>query len=149
MPIFLNQSAIMKKIITVLAILLGVNFSLNAQEITVPNLDPDAPEIKFESDIIDYGEIDYASNGERTFKFKNNGKSALIISAVNVECGCTTPKSWPKEPIAPGKTGEIVISYDTKRPNPFEKRITVISNSKNPSTVLKIKGKVKPAGVGR
>jgi hypothetical protein len=139
----------MKKLISTLALILSVNGFMNAQEITIPNLDPDAPEIKFESDVVDYGEMEYAANGERTFKFKNIGKSALIISAVNVECGCTTPKSWPKEPIGPGKTGEIVVSYDTKRPNPFEKRITVISNSKNPSTILKIKGKVKPQAAGK
>jgi hypothetical protein len=141
----------MKKTIATLALIFTANFVSTAQEITVPNLDPNAPEIKFESEVIDYGEIDYGSNGEKTFKFKNNGKSPLIISAVNVECGCTTPKSWPKEPIAPGKTGEIVVNYDTKRPNPFEKRITVISNSKNPTTILKIKGKVKPqaAGLGK
>jgi Protein of unknown function (DUF1573) len=139
----------MKKLISALVLILSVNGFMNAQEITIPNLDPDAPEIKFESEVVDYGEIEYGSNGERTFKFKNTGKSALIISAVNVECGCTTPKSWPKEPIGPGKTGEIVVSYDTKRPNPFEKRITVISNSKNPSTILKIKGKVKPQVAGK
>jgi hypothetical protein len=146
MPILFIEN--MKKLFS-LIVLSIVSLFVNAQEVTVPNLDPNAPEIKFDSEVIDFGEIEYASNGERTFKFKNNGKSPLIISSVNVECGCTTPKSWPKEPIAPGKTGEIVISYDTKRVNPFEKRITVISNSKNPSTVLKIKGKVKPAGVGR
>ncbi len=139
----------MKKLISTLALVIGASYFMSAQEIAVPNLDPDAPEIKFESDVIDYGEIEFGANGEKTFKFKNTGKQPLIISAVNVECGCTTPKSWPKEPIASGKTGEIVVSYDTKRPNPFEKRITVISNSKNPSTILKIKGKVKPQVAGK
>lgn len=28
-------------------------------------------------------------------------------------CGCTVP-DWPREPIAPGKMGEIKVEFDSK-----------------------------------
>ena len=40
--------------------------------------------------------------------------------------------------------GEIEVEYDTKREGLFMKAISVVSNSKNPSTILRIKGEVLP-----
>ncbi|MEI7983694.1 MAG: DUF1573 domain-containing protein, partial [Bacteroidota bacterium] len=53
----------------------------------------------------------------------------------------TTP-TWPKEPIVPGKTGEITVKYNTNISGPFNKTITVSSNAINPTIVLQIKGEV-------
>ena len=41
----------------------------------------------------------------------------------------------------------IKVKYDTKRPGPFEKNVTITSNSKEPSKVVKIKGVVEAAPV--
>jgi len=122
---------------------------LKAQESVVPSMDPNAPDIKFETEVIDYGVIPYDSDGVREFKFKNVGKSPLTITNVQAECGCTATTidgkpGWPQEPILPGKTGTIKIKYDTKRIGRFEKNITVTSNAKYPVVKLKIKGEVKP-----
>jgi hypothetical protein len=69
----------------------------------------------------------------------------LIISDVVRSCGCTIP-SWPKEPIPPGGTGQIKVTYDTKRPGAINKNITIVSNATNePSKILRIKGNVLPA----
>lgn len=128
---------------------IGIFNMLKAQESVVPNTDPNAPDIKFESEVIDYGVIPYDSDGIREFKFKNVGKSPLTITSVQGECGCTATTidgkpGWPQEPILPGKTGTIKIKYDTKRVGRFEKNITVTSNAKYPVVKLKIKGEVKP-----
>ena len=78
------------------------------------------------------------------FKIKNNGEMPLVITKVVASCGCTTP-DWTKEPIAPGKTGEIKVTYDaTGRPGTFAKTISVYSNGKTSSYVLTIKGNVIP-----
>ena len=83
-----------------------------------------------------------------TFKVKNEGKSPLVITKVVPSCGCTTP-DWTKEPIAPGKTGDIKVTYDPAgRPAPFQKTISVYSNGKydngkTGSYVLTIKGVVE------
>ena len=54
----------------------------------------------------------------------------------------TTPE-WTKEPIAPGQTGDIKITYDPKgRPGPFSKTISVYSNGKTGSFILTIRGEV-------
>ena len=100
-------------------------------------------DIKFEETIIDYGEVEFESDGKRIFKFKNIGNAPLVFQRISSSCGCTIPKK-PEKPIEPGETGEIEVEYDTKRVGLFMKAISGISNSKNPSTVLRIKGEVLP-----
>lgn len=104
---------------------------------------PNAPELKFDSEVIDYGTIEHNADGNREFKFKNTGKEPLIISNAQGSCGCTVP-TWPKEPIMPGQAASIKVKYATDRVGAFEKTITVTSNAKDPSKVIRIKGVVKP-----
>ncbi|MBL7772895.1 MAG: DUF1573 domain-containing protein [Chitinophagaceae bacterium] len=103
--------------------------------------DKTAPDIVFESETIDYGTIPHFADGQREFKFKNKGKSPLIITNCQGSCGCTVP-TWPKEAIKPGKSGVIYVKYATDRVGPFEKSVTVTSNAKTATKVLKIKGNV-------
>ena len=98
-----------------------------------------AQEFKFDEETIDYGKIEKASNGERTFVFTNTGDQPLIIQKIKSSCGCTVPKK-PSGPIMPGEKGEIKVSYDTKRVGGFSKSITITSNAKNALKVIKIKG---------
>ena len=77
------------------------------------------------------------------FKIKNTGEAPLVLTRVIASCGCTTPE-WTKEPIAPGKTGDIKITYNPKdRPGPFVKTISVYSNGKTGSFILTIRGEVE------
>lgn len=140
----------MNKLIYSLFLVLSISLTgvLNAQESVIPNPDPNAPEMKFESEIIDFGSLEFDANGIREFKFTNTGKSPLTITAVTAECGCTTTtidgkQGWPAEPILPGKSGVIKIKYDTKRVGRFEKNITISSNGKFASKKVKIKGEIK------
>ncbi|GGZ82230.1 DUF1573 domain-containing protein [Algibacter mikhailovii] len=119
----------MKHYITILFIAL-ISLSIDAQA-----------KIEFKSETIDYGTVEKGSNGVRVFEFTNTGDEPLIISKVSSSCGCTIPKK-PKDPILPGKTGEIEVKYDTNRVNPIRKTITVISNADTPTVALKIKGLV-------
>ena len=122
----------MKHLITILFIGL-LSFSVNAQE--------KVAKIDFKADTIDYGTVEKGADGVRVFEFTNTGDAPLIVSKVSSSCGCTVPK-WSKEPILPGKTGEIQVKYDTNRVNPIRKTITVISNADTPTVALKIKGEV-------
>lgn len=100
--------------------------------------------IEFKSDVVDYGEIAYGSNGLRTFNFTNTGDEPLIIKKVNSSSGCTIPTK-PEGPIAPGKSDVIQVKYDTKREGPIRKTITVYSNSaEKPTYTLRIKGRILP-----
>jgi Protein of unknown function (DUF1573) len=113
---------------------------------TTPQVDPEGPEIKWETKNIDYGKVkqDDESNSTRYFKFTNVGKKPLIISNCHGSCGCTVPTCPTEAPIMPGKGGEIKVHYDIKRPGPFTKSVTVSSNAKTPNETLQISGTVEP-----
>jgi Protein of unknown function (DUF1573) len=119
----------MKKIILVAVVAL-VSLAAQAQA-----------KIEFKSETIDYGQIAKGSDGVRVFEFTNTGNEELVISDVKSSCGCTVPEK-PKEAIAPGKTGEIKVKYDTKRVGPIRKTVTVYSNASEPIKALKIKGEI-------
>jgi hypothetical protein len=144
----------MKKVLASVALIFSIGFNVNAQEngSVVPSIDPNAAEMKFETEVLDYGNVKFDANGVREFKVKNVGKSPLTISNVQGQCGCTSTTidgkpGWPQEPILPGKTASIKVKYDTKRPGPFEKNVTITSNSKEPSKLVKIKGVVDAAPI--
>jgi hypothetical protein len=130
----------MKRIIT-LVIVGFMTLAVNAQvkKVVEKVQDPNAPVFEFVTDVIDYGKIELNADGVRVFKFKNVGKSPLIIKSVKSSCGCTVPKK-PTEPIMPGESGEIEVKYATNRPGGFQKMITVLSNASEPAKKLRIKG---------
>lgn len=109
-----------------------------------------APKFKFKGEEThDFGTIAEGPNAEYTFEFTNAGKEPLIIQGASASCGCTTPE-WPKEPILPGKTGNIKVVYSTQgRVGPFHKDIYIQSNAVVPDGKeryeLHIKGTVKSA----
>ncbi|NVJ88670.1 MAG: DUF1573 domain-containing protein [Flavobacteriaceae bacterium] len=110
-------------------------------------LTANAQEFKFESELINYGEIEMGSNGKRVFEFTNTGKAPLFIKNIRSSCGCTVPEK-PKEPIMPGKKGKITVSYDTNKLGGFSKQITIYSNVKanNGIKIVRIKGNVVKKG---
>jgi hypothetical protein len=84
--------------------------------------------------------------GRQTFDFivTNTGTDPLVIQNVVASCGCTTPE-WTKQPIAAGAKGKVTAIYDPKdRPGPFNKTLSVYTNSKPEVVVLTIKGEVVP-----
>ena len=101
--------------------------------------------INFEVKTHDFGKI-LEKDGKVTyvFSFTNKGDAPLVINRVQASCGCTTP-TWTKEPVEPGKGGDIAVTYNTSgRPGIFTKTITVYSNDQQEQTVLIIKGEVIP-----
>ena len=93
--------------------------------------------------VYDFGEIKEADGKvAHTFVIENTGDAPLVLTRVIASCGCTTPE-WTKEPIAPGESGEIKVSYNPAgRPGPFTKVLSIYSNGKNGSYALTIRGKV-------
>ena len=100
--------------------------------------------ITLDKETHDYGDIPFDANGACQFKVTNTGTEPLIISNCQGSCGCTVPKCDPN-PIAPGASSFIDVKYDTKRPGPFQKSVTINSNAVNaPVKVVTIKGTVGP-----
>ena len=101
-----------------------------------------AQTITFEKTTIDYGTVKANSDGNKVFTFTNTGDKPLIISNVQPGCGCTA-SDWTKEPILPGKKGEVKVHYNTANLNAFKKTIDVFSNDpKSGRVTLYIQGTV-------
>lgn len=114
-----------------LFILSGVSFAQENQ----PTLD--GPQLTWESTSFDFGDIKQGDRVEHTFKFSNSGNTPLIITNVEVTCGCTTPKGWPRDPIAPGSKGEITIAFNSAgKYGRQNKVVKIISNSVNAQNQL-------------
>jgi hypothetical protein len=102
-------------------------------------------EITFEQNMFDFGTIKEGELVNHKFKFTNTGKNPLLITSASASCGCTVP-NWPKEPIAPGKSSEIDVTFNSEgKPNHAEKTVTVVANTSPTNTMLLIKGEVTPA----
>ncbi|MCR4680975.1 MAG: DUF1573 domain-containing protein [Bacteroidales bacterium] len=100
------------------------------------------PVIEFEKTTYDFGEVVKGEKLSYTFKFKNTGKSNLIIYSSEATCGCTT-STPPKAPIRPGETGEIQVTFDSQNQNgKVQKRILVGANTYPSETILTITANV-------
>ena len=130
----------MKKIFSLLFVLTTLTLALNAQNESTDN--PNAAEFKFEQTEHDFGTLDEGPKVTHVFNFTNTGKEPLIITSARASCGCTVPQK-PEKPVLPGEVGEITVTYNTKgRVGNFNKAITLTSNAKKSTFILKIKGVV-------
>ncbi len=99
--------------------------------------------IQFEKTEHDFGKIKQGDEAEYKFKFTNTGKEPLIIENAQGSCGCTVP-SYPKEPVAPGATGEILVKFNSAgKSNAQQKTVTLTANTEPIQTVLTIKAFVE------
>ncbi len=88
--------------------------------------------ISWEMATHDFGEVAQGDKVEHTFRFKNTGNEPLIITNVQVTCGCTTPKGWARDPIGPGQSGELTIAFNTAgKFGKQNKVVTIVSNAIN------------------
>lgn len=115
---------------------------LTANDSTVV-LDENAPIMTFDENIHDFGTLIDGEIVTYKFKFKNTGKSDLIISGASASCGCTVP-SYPKEPLSPGTEAAIDVQFNSSgKVGKFEKNVTITSNTIPTQIYLVIRGEVK------
>ncbi len=104
-----------------------------------------APAFKFEKDVYDFGQITEGEKVSYDFKFKNVGKSPLIITSATATCGCTVPE-YPKEPVAPGADGIIRVVFNSAgKPGMQNKIVSITANTVPSLTEVNILGNVTPA----
>jgi len=104
------------------------------------------PAFQFEETQHDFGKILEGETVAFNFKFKNAGKSDMIIAEVSTSCGCTVP-SYPKTPIRPGEEGLIRIAFNSKGKRGLQsKNILVVANTQPNTTMLNIKAEVTSPG---
>ena len=128
----------MKKVIYLLGIMLLMAGAAKAQDAKTQS----GPEIEFEKVVHDYGDVPYNGDGQCEFRFTNTGTEPLLVLKPKSSCGCTV-STWPQDPILPGKSEVIKVTYRTNRVGNFDKKVTVTTNAvQNPTVVLRIKGRV-------
>jgi len=99
--------------------------------------------IAWTSTTLDFGKIEQGKPVSAEFEFNNPSLVPLIISSVRPTCGCTIA-DYPKEPIQPGKSGKIAVTYNAAASGFFQKSIVVTTNATEGNTSLIIKGEVIP-----
>ena len=111
---------------------------------TVDNQDgsKNLPEITFSEMVHDFGKIIQGEVVTYTFKFKNTGKSNLLISAVSTSCGCTATK-YSKKPVAPESDGFVQVTFVSEGRKGFQnKTVTILANTQPNKTTLRVKAMV-------
>lgn len=101
-------------------------------------------EIKFDTLRCNFGTFPASEPIRKySFNFTNVGTSPLIINQAFASCGCTVP-SYTKDPIKPGESGTIDVTYNGTGliPGRFSKTITIRSNAKNRIVRLVIEGEM-------
>ena len=103
---------------------------------------PDAPIITFETENYNFGKIAHGEKVSYSYKFKNTGKSPLIIANATATCGCTIPEP-PKDPIKPGEEGEIKVIFDSKGKSGMQDKVITVTSNANPTqTDLHLTGEI-------
>ena len=87
-------------------------------------------EFKFQDKVQRLGKVIEGEIIESSFSFTNVGDEPLIITDCEVACECTEV-IFPKEPILPGESKEIIVKFDTNGKIGYQDRtITIHSNAK-------------------
>jgi len=107
------------------------------------------PAFKFEEESHDFGKVIQGESVSYQFRFRNVGKSDLIISDVSTSCGCAVP-SYPKIPIRPGQRESIKVSFNSTGKKGFQnKNIVIVANTQPNTTILRIKAEVTMSGTAK
>lgn len=100
-------------------------------------------EMSFATPAHNFGAIKQDTENRHVFTFTNTGTEPLIIENAKGSCGCTVPQ-YPKEPVAPGETGEIEVVYKPgKQKNKQTKTVTITANTEPRTTTLTITAEVE------
>jgi hypothetical protein len=101
------------------------------------------PKFAFAEEIHDFGKVIQGEKVSFSFKFKNAGKSDLIITDAKGSCGCTIA-DYPKTPIHPNGEGTIDVTFNTESKRGFQnKTVTLIANTQPNTKILTIKAQVQ------
>lgn len=102
------------------------------------------PVLTFDKKEHDFGEIEAKTQVETVFKYKNTGDAPLVITDIKSTCGCTVPKDWSREPLAPGGEGQFTVKFNGSGTNNVSKQINITANTESGRESVKIKAFVKP-----
>jgi uncharacterized protein DUF1573 len=128
----------MKRVLLAAAVLVFA-VALNAQK------NPDEV-MKLNTEKHDFGKIPQGPpSADFYFEITNIGNTPIVVESASASCGCTTPEV-PKEPIAPGATAKLKVSYNAINLGAFMKTVTIKLAGIDQTKVVQIVGEVMEKG---
>lgn len=96
-------------------------------------------ELNIDKTSVRFGSFDWQEEQKITFSLENIGDKPLVIEDVHTSCGCTTVE-FEKEPVRPGVSLDLHVTYKAEHPEHFNKTITVHCNVESSPIKLTISG---------
>ncbi len=118
-----------RRMVAVIIALCMTPMALIAQKITVAQ------------PTIDCGQVQYRRAVTVQFEARNQSGRSITITDVRSSCGCTVA-SFPKQPIANGKSFKISAEYDARQMGHFEKQLAVYVEQGSKPIYLTLRGVV-------
>jgi hypothetical protein len=128
---------------SVYSISAALSRNIELVSLTLEHKDSTAAQIKFRKEIQDFGTTHEGNILTHIFKFRNMGKSDLVIQEITSSCSCVTSK-LNIYTVPPGEKGEIEVSFDTqglkgKQIHSIEIKSNAVQNSKELIITAEIK----------
>jgi hypothetical protein len=102
----------------------------------------DTTQVELIDSVFNFGVINEGEKVSYNFRFKNVGNKSLIIINASASCGCTIPEK-PENPIPPGDTGIIKVSFNSAGKKGFNSKfISVEANTDPAFPILMLAGEV-------
>lgn len=118
--------------------------SSDAKDMAADNKQEGHAAMKFDDEMFDFGTINEGDVVTHNFTFTNTGDEPLVITKAKGSCGCTIPNP-PKEAIAPGEKGEMMVKFNSNgKKNNQMKTVRITANTKTGTEMIKIKAFVTP-----
>jgi hypothetical protein len=122
----------------------SVNQTIDSNSIVIDSaiIQAEAPIIKFDKDVYDFGKIKQGESVSYDFTFTNEGKAPLIIKDAVATCGCTVPEP-PKDPILSGQSAKIKVVFNSAGKEGLQdKVVTITANTIPAQTQIHLIGEV-------
>ncbi|MCC7465623.1 MAG: DUF1573 domain-containing protein [Saprospiraceae bacterium] len=125
-----------------LTLLLVLSSRLSAQTLKAVDNSQNAGKVEWLDRQITTGNVPFGAPVTGEFRFKNVSTENLLILQVKSTCHCTVT-DWDRNPVAPGQTGVIKVSYDGQKEGDFYRIVSVLTNFDSMQSVpLALTGKV-------
>jgi len=101
------------------------------------------PVLTVDNQFYNFGTLKKTDKKIYYLSYQNTGKSNLIITSVESDCGCVTAQ-WSSNPLTPGSKNEIELSFDPKNESgELAPSIVITSNAEVTKTTFRLKAIVE------
>jgi hypothetical protein len=130
----------------ILAILYSYSVTISGQQLSLINTpgtpDPEISKISWDKQHIDVGYVMQNKPVIVNYTFRNDSDRPVVIEKITTSCGCTAARH-SQEPVLPGESSTIIVTYNAGKPGAFNKSIRVKTSANENDTVLTLSGEVQ------